>query len=108
MTLTLALSLSLRLRENYMVGSSGSLSKRSVYNHYLNVTKQVTKKPLISPTVASAHLTTHTARPLCAVCLIRTLSCVLAVQFFGKLVKRAFPSIKCNRKGPRGHTKQVR
>lgn len=64
------------LRENYMVGTSGSLSKRSVYNHYLNVTKQVTKKPLISPT------------------------------FFGKLVKRAFPSIKCNRKGPRGHTKQ--
>jgi hypothetical protein len=60
-----------------MVGTSGSLSKRSVYNHYLNVTKQVTKKPLISPT------------------------------FFGKLVKRAFPSIKCNRKGPRGHTKQV-
>jgi hypothetical protein len=52
------------------------MSKRSVYNHYLNVTKQVTKKPLISPT------------------------------FFGKLVKRAFPSIKCNRKGPRGHTKQ--
>lgn len=60
-----------------MVGTSGSLSKRSVYNHYLSVTKQVTKKPLISPT------------------------------FFGKLVKRAFPTIKCNRKGPRGHTKQV-
>ncbi len=71
------LSVRSRLRENYMVGTSGSLSKRSVYNHYLNVTKQVTKKPLISPT------------------------------FFGKLVKRAFPSIKCNRKGPRGHTKQV-
>lgn len=64
------------LRENYMVGTSGSLSKRSVYSHYLSVTKQVTKKPLISPT------------------------------FFGKLVKRAFPTLKCNRKGPRGQTKQ--
>jgi len=65
-----------RLRENYMVGTSGSLSKRSVYNHYLRVTEQVTKKPLISPT------------------------------FFGKLVKRAFPTVKCNRKGPRSQTKQ--
>jgi len=71
-----ALDIIIWLRENYKVGKSGSTSKNAVYQHYLDMCKEKGIHPSISAT------------------------------YFGKLVKRAFPDIKYNRKGPRGGTKQ--
>lgn len=64
------------LRANYRVGTNGFTSKRDVFNHFMRVCKNKGVEPKIS----------HT--------------------FFGKIVKRAFPNIKYNRKGPRGATQQ--
>lgn len=64
------------LRANYQVGTSGFTSKRDVFNHFMRVCKKKEVEPKIS----------HT--------------------FFGKIVKKAFPNIKYNRKGPRGATQQ--
>ncbi|ELR21069.1 uncharacterized protein ACA1_282340 [Acanthamoeba castellanii str. Neff] len=64
------------LRENYRLGRSGSLAKEEVYGDYLNSMEPNKTDPVIVPT------------------------------YFGKLVKKAFPSVRCNRKGPRGKAKQ--
>lgn len=71
-----ALDIIFWLRENYKMGKSGSTSKNAVYQHYLDMCQEKGIEPSISAT------------------------------YFGKLVKRAFPDVKYNRKGPRGGTKQ--
>lgn len=65
-----------RLQENYKHATTTSVSKRSVYGHYLDVCRQ---QSVLSPI-------SHT--------------------YFGKLVRKAFPNVRCNRKGPRGSAQQ--
>ncbi len=65
-----------RLKETYRIGKKGSMSKQSVYQDYLELCAQNKAPVHFSPTV------------------------------FGKLVKRAFPTIRTNKKGPRGDSKQ--
>lgn len=64
------------LRENYKVGKSGSTSKNAVYQHYSDMCSERGIEPSINAT------------------------------YFGKLVKRAFPGVQYNRKGPRGNSLQ--
>lgn len=64
------------LRDNYTINSAGSVSKCEVYAHYLDMCRQ---KGVTFP---------------------------MSRTFYGKLVRRAFPGIKSNRKGPRGQAKQ--
>ncbi len=65
-----------RLHQEYKIGKSGSSSKSSVFVEYLAM-------------CAANHL-----RPL------------FSATCFGKLVKRAFPEVQTQRKGPRGNSKQ--
>jgi hypothetical protein len=62
------------LRDHYRLGKSGSISKNSVYMLYLEA------------------------------CQARGLETDINSTFFGKLVKKAFPGIQYNRKGPRGRS----
>ncbi len=62
-----------RIKDHYKLGSHGSLSKSSVYQHFLQ--------------------TWQNEVPLSA-------------TSFGKLVKKAFPDIRYNKKGPRGQSVQ--
>lgn len=64
------------LRENYKHATTTSVSKRSVFAHYLEACKRQSVATPIS----------HT--------------------YFGKLVRKAFPDVRCNRKGPRGSAQQ--
>jgi len=64
------------LRENYKLGKNGSVSKNSVYQHYLDMCKEKGLEPWISP------------------------------MYFGKLVKKAHPTVGYSRKGPRGNSLQ--
>jgi hypothetical protein len=59
-----------RLRDNYRFGKSGSISKNSVYRHYLDE------------------------------CRGRGLETDINQTYFGKLVKKAFAGIQYNRYGP--------
>lgn len=65
-----------RLRENYRLGRSGSMAKEELYADYVRALEPDPSKPSVVPT------------------------------YFGKLVKKAFPAVRCNRKGPRGKAKQ--
>lgn len=64
------------LRDNYTINSAGSVSKCEVYAHYLDMCRQ------------------------------KNVTFPMSRTFYGKLVRRAFPGIKSNRKGPRGQAKQ--
>jgi hypothetical protein len=64
------------LKENYYIKQGGSTSKCEVYNHYR---ESCLKDGAVFP---------------------------ISNTFFGKLLRRAFPSVKSNRKGPRGKAKQ--
>lgn len=64
------------LKAHYKLGKGGFIEKRLIYKDYIELCQRQGAQPLISPT------------------------------FLGKLVKRAFPSIRCLRKGPRGQVRQ--
>jgi hypothetical protein len=64
------------LRENYKHATTTSVSKRSVFGHYLEACQN---QGVLTPI-------SHT--------------------YFGKLVRKAFPDVRCNRKGPRGSAQQ--
>ncbi len=70
-----------RLKDNYKIGSHGSISKNSVYQHFLYTWQQ---RDAINEYSCSVFPLSATA--------------------FGKIVKKAFPDLKYNRKGPRGQS----
>jgi hypothetical protein len=77
------------------------LAKEEVYGDYLNSVEPNKTDPVIVPTYAPPPK--GRGLPLCLALysLVRH-----ADRYFGKLVKKAFPSVRCNRKGPRGKAKQ--
>jgi len=64
------------LRQNYEHATTTSVSKRSVFSHYLEA------------------------------CNIHKVSNPISHTYFGKLVRKAFPDVRCNRRGPRGSAQQ--
>ncbi len=70
-SICLFLLCSTRIKDNYKIGTSGSISKSSVYQHFLQ---------------AWQH------------------KIFLSATSFGKLMRKAFPDITYNKKGPRGRS----
>jgi hypothetical protein len=87
-----------RLRDNYTINSAGSVSKCEVYAHYLDMCNQKGTSYLqLLPQTSQGP--PHHLLPLAGVTF------PMSRTFYGKLVRRAFPGIKSNRKGPRGQAK---
>lgn len=64
------------------MGVAGFLRKSLVYQHYLEACRECAELGAEGGEAPISH------------------------TYFGKLVRRAFPGIKCNRKGPRGDAHQ--
>jgi hypothetical protein len=97
-TLTRSKRTTRRLRDNYTINSAGSVSKCEVYAHYLDMCNQKGTSYLqLLPQTSQGP--SHHLLPLAGVTF------PMSRTFYGKLVRRAFPGIKSNRKGPRGQAK---
>ncbi len=84
-----------RLKEHYKLGSHGSLSKNSVYQHYLESYPSWKNND-----AQQSDYHDGDAMPK------EKEKALLSATSFGKLVRRAFPGITYNRKGPRGQSVQ--
>jgi hypothetical protein len=102
------------LKEHYRVGEAGSMRKSFVYQHYLDACRESGMEGApISHTYDDDHRHQHPWRHAHAHARTHSLGAGRVAnhtaspsRFFGKLVRRAFPGIKCNRKGPRGDAHQ--